>query len=76
MKNGLAIVSSVIASLIFAGLVILASGILVQALWNTTVPDIFGLPAINYWQAVRLLVLAYLLISGGSVVTTTRREGK
>jgi hypothetical protein len=36
----------------------------VMWLWNALIPDIFGITAINYWQALGLLVLARLLFSG------------
>jgi hypothetical protein len=40
-------------------------GFVVQALWNWLMPPIFGLPALTYWQAWGLLVLAHLLLGGG-----------
>lgn len=30
-------------------------------LWNTTIPQIFGLKEITYWQSLRLLLIAWLL---------------
>lgn len=30
----------------------------VSWLWNRLMPDIFGLPTINYWQALGLMVLS------------------
>jgi hypothetical protein len=33
----------------------------VMALWNWLMPEIFGLPEIDYWQAVGLFVLCHLL---------------
>ncbi|SEH84914.1 hypothetical protein SAMN02927937_01750 [Paenimyroides aquimaris] len=33
-------------------------------LWNWLMPSIFGLTAINFWQAIGLFVLARLLFSG------------
>jgi hypothetical protein len=35
-----------------------------MALWNALMPDIFALPALNYWQAAGLLVLARILFGG------------
>jgi hypothetical protein len=35
-----------------------------QWLWNATMPDVFGLKTLHYWQAFRLLLLASLLTSG------------
>jgi len=42
-------------------------GIVVRALWNWLMPDIFGLPTITYWQAFGLVILAKLLlgVAGG-----------
>ncbi len=32
-------------------------------LWNTTIPEVFGLKRITYWQAVRLFVIAALVLN-------------
>lgn len=43
---------------------ILAVGVfgwLVMSLWNALIPSIFGVHAINFWQAVGLLILSKLL---------------
>ena len=39
-------------------------GYVVERLWNWLMPGIFGLRAINYWQAVGLLFLSKLLLGG------------
>ena len=31
-------------------------------LWNLTMPDVFHLPQITYWQAFRLVLLAGLVV--------------
>jgi hypothetical protein len=47
------------------GLAIVAVfGVVVMLLWNALVPDIFGLAAIGFWQALGLLALARLLFGG------------
>jgi len=33
-------------------------------LWNALMPEIFGLPALNYWQAAGMVVLARILFGG------------
>ena len=38
-----------------------------QWLWNTTMPEAFGLREIRFWVAFRLLIIATLLTSGGLV---------
>jgi hypothetical protein len=36
-------------------------GVAVMFLWNALIPEIFGLPALNYWQAEGILLLARIL---------------
>jgi hypothetical protein len=36
----------------------------VMALWNGLMPEIFGLKAITYWQALGLMVLSWILFRG------------
>lgn len=43
---------------------------LFQWLWNITMPDMFRLKRITYWQAFRLLILAVMRMREG-----TRRHG-
>jgi hypothetical protein len=38
----------------------------VMVLWNAVVPDLFRGPALNYGQAVSLLVLSHILLRGWS----------
>jgi hypothetical protein len=33
-------------------------------LWNSLLPDIFGLPALNYWQSLGILALSRILFGG------------
>ena len=55
------IVGLVLLGVMVAGLLGLLLGLVVMALWNALMPDIFGLPPIGYWQAVGLFILAHLL---------------
>lgn len=42
-----------------------------QWLWNTTMPAIFPVPSLTFWQALRLLLIAGALFGGGGTVVTT-----
>ncbi len=42
------------------GILLLVSALL-QWLWNITMPDVFNLKTITYWQAFRLLLIAGIL---------------
>ena len=35
-------------------------------LWNMTMPELFSLKEINYWQAFRLIIISSILTGGGS----------
>jgi len=37
-------------------------------LWNITMPEVFGLKEITFWQAFRLLLLAGFLFGAGSFI--------
>ncbi|MDR3302352.1 MAG: hypothetical protein LBT01_07485 [Spirochaetaceae bacterium] len=37
---------------------------LVMVLWNGLLPELFGLPPLNYWQALGILALCRILFSG------------
>ena len=41
--------------------------IIFQTLWNTTMIRIFKLPMITFWEAFRLLLIAWFLIGGLSL---------
>jgi hypothetical protein len=49
-----------------AGLVLFTFivGEIVRRLWNWLLPELFGVPAITFWQALGLLVLARILFGG------------
>ena len=44
------------------GITLLFAALIVMVLWNWVVVDIFGLPTINYLQAIGLWILPKLLI--------------
>jgi hypothetical protein len=46
---------------IVAGLAFLY-GLFVMLLWNWLMPDIFGLPKIDYWHAWGLVLLSHILL--------------
>ena len=45
-------------------LAVLVFGFVTMTLWNWLIPDILGAQAINFWQALGLLVLGRLLFGG------------
>lgn len=54
----------VILGIIAAAALAILFGLVIQWLWNSIMPDIFGLPQVTYWQAVGLVVLSHILFGG------------
>lgn len=40
-------------------------GYILMLLWNWLMPELFGLPALGYWQAIGLLLLAKIIFGFG-----------
>jgi ABC-type cobalamin transport system permease subunit len=60
---------AIVPALIIAGVaLVFVITALFQWQWNITVPDVFGLRQIAYWQAFRLLILAGLFFGASSLV--------
>jgi hypothetical protein len=60
MDKGIKIMKWTVVCLLFVFLF----GWITQTLWNWLVPVIFKGPAINFWQALGLLLLSKILFSG------------
>ncbi len=57
---GFGLINLFTAILAVIGLLFLVTALL-QWLWNITMPDVFNLKNITYWQAFRLLLIAGIL---------------
>lgn len=60
MSKGLKILKWTVVCVLFVFLF----GYITMVLWNWLLPEIFGLPAIDFWQALGLLLLAKILFGG------------
>lgn len=54
------VVSGIVIAVVFAFIV----GLVVKALWNWLMPELFGLHEITYWQAFGLVILAKIFFGG------------
>ena len=63
---------SLLVLILFAAVLVpIALGIAVGLflwLWNITVPQVFGLKTITFWQAFRLMLIAGILFNGGAIL--------
>lgn len=58
---------NVIGVLLLGFVLLLAASAILQWLWNITMPQVFGLRMIEFWEAFRLLLIAGLLFGGGRI---------
>jgi hypothetical protein len=56
----------IIGGIVFAAAMAFVLGVVVMALWNWLMPDIFGLTTITYWQAWGIVLLAHILFKTGN----------
>jgi len=59
-----AIILALFLSAVLGILVVMVATALLGWLWNITIPDIFGIRQITFWEAFRLLLISAILFSG------------
>lgn len=74
--RGAKIAVMALAAVVFVPAFFVLFGAVTMWLWNWLMPAIFKLPAIGFWQAVGILVLAHILFRGGHVGRAGRASWK
>jgi hypothetical protein len=64
-KRVIRIVMMVLGGVALGVVVAFLLGWIVMLLWNWLMPTIFGLPAIGFWKAWGLVILAHILFKAG-----------
>jgi hypothetical protein len=54
--------------LVIALALIALFAVIFQWLWNTTIPEVFGLKTLTFWQTIKILIIAGILFGGHRVV--------
>jgi hypothetical protein len=70
MNRWTLLVAEVVMFLVIA---VVGFGQAVHYLWNWLMPDLFGLRAITFWQAVGLMGLSWILFHAGFLGRSARR---
>ena len=68
MNDILEILTGAAAGLLIGLIILSVFTLFFRWLWNTTVPDVFGLKSLTFWQAFRVLLLAAILFGGGTTI--------
>lgn len=64
MKTLGTILAAILGGLGLVAVIILLTTLPVWLLWNWLMPEIFGLPALTFWQALGVNLLANMLTRG------------
>ncbi|MTI81467.1 MAG: hypothetical protein FH758_11420 [Firmicutes bacterium] len=59
---------SFFAGIILVVLLVFLFTALLQYLWNITMPQVFNLKEITFWQAFRLIIISAILFGGGGEI--------
>lgn len=63
--------------ILFGIAVVFLIGYILMRLWNWLMPDLFGLPEIDYWKAMGILLLAKIIFGfGGGGGHSKKEKGK
>lgn len=62
--------------IIVVALVFLGATFVVQYLWNSTLPDLFGFKEITFWQTFRLFLLISIFFGGSRTVSEGSKSVK
>lgn len=68
MGDALAAFLGIVLGLALALILLVIFTFIFRWLWNTTMPEVFGLKTVTFWQALKILILASLLFGGPRVI--------
>ena len=66
---------SISSNFLFYVVAVVLASLIVMLIWNTIIPSIFGLPTINYGQAVGLFMLSDFLFNHEPLNNINKKEG-
>jgi len=57
-----------IVGLIVGAILLAIVALIFKWLWNSTMPDVFGVKDVSLWQAFKILLISTMLFGGGNTV--------
>jgi hypothetical protein len=58
-----------VLGLIIGSVALAILALILRWLWNSTLPDIFGIKPVTTWQAVKIMLISSMLFGGHRVIT-------
>jgi len=65
----------VVIGLIIGSVALAILALILRWLWNSTLPDLFGVKTVTTWQAVKIMLMSSLLFGGHRVITEQPMHG-
>ena len=59
----------VVVGLIIGSVALAILALILRWLWNSTLPDLFGVKPVTTWQAVKIMLISSMLFGGHRVIT-------
>ena len=70
----LGVIIGLIVGVAFGVLVISIITLIFRWLWNTTMPDVFGVKSLTFSQALKIMLISTMLFGGGTTVMQESHE--
>jgi len=70
MSDPTGLLVGLIAGLILGLIALAVLGLVLQWLWNTTLPEVIGVKEVTLFQAIKILLIASILFGGHRVVAS------
>lgn len=62
----------IIVGILFVAVMALLMGLCIVPIWNSTMPELFGLKTISWWQAVKLILLSQFLLNWSPISSKSK----
>jgi len=74
MEDIVAVLIGALVGLVIGLVIIALITLFFRWIWNMTMPEVFGIKTLTFWQAFRILLLAAILFGGGTRVIERGHE--
>lgn len=61
----------IVLGLLIGAIILVVLGLILQWLWNSTLPDVLGVNKVSTWQAIKIMFIASILFGGHRAIETS-----
>jgi hypothetical protein len=75
MESLIGSIIGLVLGLIIGSVALTILALVLRGLWNSTLPDLFGIKPVTTWQAIKIMLISSLLFGGHRVMTGQPMHG-